>query len=132
MTDQLYPVPDAVAQDALCTNDQYLAMYKRSVEDSEGFWAEQAQRISWFKQPTQIRDVNFNEPDVHIKWFHDGTLNASYNCLDRHLEARGDQVALLWEGDDPSVSKSITYRQLHTEVCKFANVLKSLGVKKGD
>ncbi|MBK8906903.1 MAG: acetate--CoA ligase [Rhodospirillales bacterium] len=132
MTDQIYPVPESFAKDTWCTKDQYQAMYKRSIEDPEGFWAEQAKRIHWFQKPTQIKDVSFQAPDVHIKWFHDGTLNASYNCLDRHLEARGDQVALLWEGDDPSVSKSVTYRQLHTEVCKFANVLKAHGVSKGD
>jgi acetyl-CoA synthetase len=132
MTDPIFPVPAAVAQQTWCDNDKYLAMYRQSVEDPEGFWAEQATRIHWFKAPTKIKDVSFDAPGVHIKWFHDGTLNASYNCLDRHLETRGDQIALLWEGDDPAVSKTLTYRQLHTEVCKFANVLKGLGVKKGD
>jgi acetyl-CoA synthetase len=132
MTDPIFPVPAAVARQSWCDNDKYLAMYRRSVEDPEGFWAEQAKRIHWFKAPTQIKDVSFDAPDVHIRWFRDGTLNASYNCLDRHLETRGDQIALLWEGDDPGVSKAMTYRQLHAEVCRFANVLKGLGVKKGD
>ncbi len=130
--EQIYPVPAATAKAAWCNNDQYLEMYKRSVEDSAGFWAEQGKRIDWIKPYTEVRDVNFNAPDVHIKWFHDGTLNASANCLDRHLAKRGDQTAIIWEGDDPKVSKAITYRELHQQVCKFANVLKSLGIKKGD
>ncbi len=130
--EHIYPVPEAIAKEAWCNNDQYLEMYKQSVEDSEGFWAEQGKRIDWIKPYTQIRDINFNVPDVHIKWFQDGTLNASANCLDRHLATRGDQTAIIWEGDDPSVSKAITYRELHQQVCKFANVLKSLGIKKGD
>jgi acetyl-CoA synthetase len=130
--EQIYPVPAATAKAAWCNNDQYLAMYKRSVEDSAGFWAEQGKRIDWIKPYTEVRDVNFKTPDVHIKWFHDGTLNASANCLDRHLAKRGDQTAIIWEADDPKVSKSITYRELHQQVCKFANVLKSLGIKKGD
>ena len=130
--EHIYPVPEAIAKEAWCNNDQYLEMYKQSVEDSEGFWAEQGKRIDWIKPYTQIRDVNFNMPDVHIRWFQDGTLNASANCLDRHLATRGDQTAIIWEGDDPSVSKAITYRELHQQVCKFANVLKSLGIKKGD
>ncbi|MDG4593750.1 MAG: acetate--CoA ligase, partial [Defluviicoccus sp.] len=130
--EQVFPVPEAVAKTAWCDNEKYLQMYKRSVADPEGFWAEQAKRIDWIKPFTKIRDVNFQAPDVHIRWFHDGTLNVSANCLDRHLAKRGDQVALLWEGDDPSVSKAMTYRELHREVCKFANVLKGIGVKKGD
>ena len=130
--EHIYPVPEAVAKEAWCNNEQYLEMYKRSVEDSEGFWAEQGKRIDWIKPYTKIKDVNFKTPDVHIKWFYDGTLNASANCLDRHLAKRGDQTAIIWEGDDPKVSKTITYRELHTQVCKFANVLKSLGIKKGD
>jgi len=130
--EHIYPVPEAIAKEAWCNNEQYLEMYKRSVEDSAGFWAEQGKRIDWIKQYTQVKDVNFNTPDVHIKWFHDGTLNASANCLDRHLATRGDQTAIIWEGDDPKVSKTITYRELHEQVCKAANMLKSLGIKKGD
>ncbi len=130
--EQVFPVPEAVAKTAWCDNEKYLQMYKRSVADPEGFWAEQAKRIDWIKPFTKTRDVNFQAPDVHIRWFADGTLNVSANCLDRHLAKRGDQVALLWEGDDPSVSKAMTYRELHREVCKFANVLKGIGVKKGD
>ena len=130
--EQVFPVPEAIAKAAWCDNEKYLQMYKRSVADPEGFWAEQAKRIDWIKPFTKIRDVSFQAPDVHIRWFSDGALNVSANCLDRHLAKRGDQVALLWEGDDPSVSKAMTYRELHREVCKFANVLKGIGVKKGD
>ena len=132
MSDQVYPVPDDFAKAAWCDNDKYLEMYQRSVEDPEEFWAVQGARIDWIKPYSKVKDVSFVAPDVHIKWFEDGTLNASANCLDRHLETRGDQVAFLWEGDDPGESKSLTYRQLYEQVCKFANVLKSLGIKKGD
>ena len=130
--EQVFPVPEAIAKSAWCDNNKYLQMYKRSVDDPEGFWAEHAKRIDWIKPFTKVRDVSFQAPDVHIRWFSDGSLNVSANCLDRHLAKRGDQVALLWEGDDPSVSKAMTYRELHREVCKFANVLKGIGVKKGD
>jgi acetyl-CoA synthetase len=129
---QVYPVPEAIAKEAWIDNDKYLAMYKQSIEDPEGFWGEHGKRLDWIKPYTKVKDVSFQAPDVHIKWFYDGTLNVSANCLDRHLATRGDQVALLWEGDSPDVTKSITYRELHEQVCKFANVLKQVGVKKGD
>ena len=132
MSDQVYPVPEDIAKAALCDHDKYVEMYRRSVENPEAFWSEQGQRIDWIKPYTKVKDVSFEAPDVHIKWFEDGTLNASVNCLDRHLETRGDQVALLWEGDDPSESTSLTYRELYERVCKLANVLTSLGIKKGD
>ncbi len=133
MTEEhVYPVPEAIAKSAWCDNDKYLQMYKQSIEDSEGFWREQGKRIDWIKPYTKVRDVSLQAPDVHIKWFQDGTLNASANCLDRHLAARGDQTAILWEGDDPKDSKAITYKQLHEQVCKLANSMKSLGIKKGD
>jgi acetyl-CoA synthetase len=133
MTDEhVFPVPEAIAKSALIDKDKYNAWYKRSVEDPEGFWAEQAKRLDWIKPFTKVKDVSFQAPDVHIRWFYDGTLNLSQNCLDRHLATRGDQTAILFEGDDPSVSKAITYRELHEQVCKFANVLKGLGVRKGD
>jgi len=128
----VFPVPAAIQASAWIDNDKYLQMYARSVADPAGFWAEQAQRLDWIRPFTQVKDVSFDAKSLHIRWFHDGTLNVSANCLDRHLASRGDQVALLWEGDDPSVSKAVTYRELHTQVCKFANVLKGLGVKKGD
>jgi acetyl-CoA synthetase len=133
MTEEhVFPVPDAIAKSAMIDKDKYNAWYKRSVEDPEGFWAEQAKRLDWIKPFTKVKDVSFQAPDVHIRWFYDGTLNVSQNCLDRHLATRGDQTAILFEGDDPSVSKAITYRELHEQVCKFANVLKGLGVRKGD
>jgi len=132
MSDQLIPVPEAFAKSALIDKAKYEDMYRRSVDDPEGFWAEHGKRIDWFTPYTKVKDVSFEADDLHIRWFYDGTLNASYNCLDRHLEKRGDQVAIIWEGDHPSKDRRITYRELHGEVCKFANVLKSLGAKKGD
>ncbi len=133
MTDeQVFPVPEGIAKAAWIDNAKYLTWYQQSVENPEAFWAEHAKRLDWIKPFSQVKDVSFNAPNVHIKWFADGSLNVSANCLDRHLAKRGDQTAILFEGDDPSVSKAITYRQLHEQVCKFANVLKALGVKKGD
>jgi acetyl-CoA synthetase len=133
MTDELvFPVPEAIAKSALIDTAKYQAWYKKSIEDPEGFWGEHGKRLDWMKPFTKVKDVSFNASDVHIRWFYDGTLNVSHNCLDRHLAKRGDQTAILFEGDDPSVSKAITYRQLHEQVCKFANVLKGIGVKKGD
>jgi acetyl-CoA synthetase len=128
---KLYPVPAAVAAHAWINNDQYLAMYQRSVDDPEGFWAEQAnQFVTWFKPWDKVLDWDFTKG--HIRWFEGATLNVSYNCLDRHLATRGDQVAIIWEGDNPKEDRKVTYKELHTDVCKFANVLKSLGIKKGD
>ena len=101
-------------------------------KDNEAFWAEQAQRIDWIKPFTKIKDVSFDKDDLHIRWFYDGTLNVCYNCVDRHVETKGDDVALIWEGDDPSHDLKITYRELHEKVCKFANSLKALGAKRGD
>ena len=127
-----YPVKDHIGSTALIDNEQYETMYKRSIDDSEGFWAEQGQRIDWIQPFTQVRDVSFDEHNVDINWYKDGTLNASANCLDRHLEARGDQTAIIWEGDEPADDRHITYKELHSEVCQFANVLKTQGVRKGD
>ncbi len=128
----VYPVPEEWSKKAWADNDTYLEMYEASIKDPQAFWAEQAKRIDWFKAPNTIKDVSFGPGDVHIKWFEDGSLNASYNCLDRHLATRGDQTAIIWEGDDPNNDRKITYRELHEQVCKFANVLKRLGIKKGD
>ncbi|RFC62562.1 acetate--CoA ligase [Fulvimarina endophytica] len=110
----------------------YEEWYKRSVEDPEGFWKEHAKRIDWIEEPTKIKSIDFTYPDVSIKWFEDGTLNACYNCVDRHLKDRGDQTAILWEADEPGNAQHISYKQLHEHVSKFANVLKELGVGKGD
>ena len=129
--DNVFPVPADVAKNALVNNDQYQEMYQRSIEDPEGFWAEHGKRIDWIKPYTKIKDVDYNKP-VHIKWYYDGTLNAAANCLDRHLAERGDQTAIIWEGDDPKNSKNITYKELHGEVCKFSNAMKAEGIKKGD
>ena len=128
-----YPVPKEAAQNAWIDKAKYEQMYQRSVEDPEGFWAEQAEQfIHWFKKWDKVLDWSFHENDLHIKWFQGAKLNVCYNCLDRHLDTRGDQTAVIWEGDDPSQDKKISYRELHEEVCKFANVLKSRGIKKGE
>ncbi len=128
---KVYPVSAEAASHAWINNDQYLSMYKRSVDDPEGFWAEQAdQLLSWSKRWDKVLDWDFTKG--HIRWFEGGKLNVSENCLDRHLATRGDQVAIIWEGDNPAEDKKITYKQLHQDVCKFANALKDLGVKKGD
>ena len=133
MSDHSYfPVPNDIAKSAHVDSDGYLEMYTRSVEDAEGFWAEHGKRIEWTRPYTQVKDVTYGSDNVEIKWFYDGELNVAHNCIDRHLEKRADQVAIIWEGDDPSEDAKITYRELHQHVCKFANVLKTQGVKKGD
>ena len=131
MSEKIYPVPAEWAKRAYVDNDKYLSMYRQSVDDPDGFWAEHAKRIDWIKPFTRVKNTSFREP-VSIKWFEDGTLNVTVSCLDRHLKTRGDQVAILWEGDDPKDSRTLTYRELHREVCRFANVLKNLGARKGD
>jgi acetyl-CoA synthetase len=132
MDTQIYPVPDTVKSRALIDDAGYREMYARSIEDKEAFWAEQAQRIDWIKPFSKVKDVSFAKKDLHIRWFYDGTLNACYNCVDRHLDTKGDDVAIIWEGDDPTRDLKITYRELHEKVCKFANALKALGAKRGD
>ena len=127
-----YPPPAEFAAQANISAKEYAEMYQQSIDDPEGFWSEQAENyISWFKPWDSVSNWSFGD-DVHIKWFEGGELNVSYNCLDRHLEQRADQVAIVWEGDDPNEDRKITYAELHHEVCKFANVLKSRGVIKGD
>ncbi|HXH04039.1 MAG TPA: acetate--CoA ligase [Candidatus Competibacteraceae bacterium] len=129
--DKVYPVPADFAAKAWINAEQYQAMYQRSVTDPDGFWAEQAETfIDWFQPWNKVSEWDFSKG--HIRWFEGAKLNVSHNCLDRHLATRGDQVAIIWEGDHPSQDKKITYRQLHEQVCRFANALKSLGVKKGD
>ena len=132
MANEIYPVPDAVAKQAFIDEAKYEAMYKRSVEDNEGFWADEAKRVDWIKPFTKVKDVSFAKDDLHIRWYYDGSLNVCYNCIDRHLEKKGDDVAIIWEGDDPGTDLKITYRELYERVCRFANSLKELGAKKGD
>ena len=133
MSETSYPVSAEFAAQANVNAEQYQAMYQRSIDDPDGFWAEQAEQyVSWFKPWDKVSDWSFDKDDLHITWFENAKLNVSYNCLDQHLESRGDQVAIIWEGDDPNEDKHITYRELHEEVCQFANVLKARGVKKGD
>ncbi|TPG46666.1 acetate--CoA ligase [Rhodanobacter glycinis] len=129
---KLYPVNPTFAAAARLRHDDYTRLYAESVSDPEGFWGRVAQRLDWIKPPTKIKDVSFDPTDLHIRWYADGELNVSANCLDRQLATRGDKVAIIFEGDDPNDSRRITYRELHTEVCKFANTLKNLGVVKGD
>ncbi len=128
----VFPVPQEWAERAWADEATYFKMYEQSIADPEAFWGEHGKRIDWFKPFTQVKDVSYGPGDVHIKWFHDGTLNASHNCLDRHLETRGDQTAIIWEGDDPKDDKKITYSELHEAVCRLANGLKEIGVQKGD
>jgi acetyl-CoA synthetase len=127
----VFPVPNRVAANAWADNDKYLEMYQASVDDPETFWGEQGKRIDWIKPYSKVKDTDFTG-DVTIKWYYDGTLNAAYNCLDRHLATRGNQTAIIWEGDDPEVSKTLTYVELHEEVCRLSNAMKSEGIKKGD
>ena len=130
--DEIFAPSEEMAARAHIDAAKYEEMYAQSVADPDAFWAEHGKRIDWMTPYTTISNVNYNKPDVSIKWYEDGTLNAAANCLDRHLETRGSQTAIIWEGDDPADSKHISYAELHEEVCKFSNVLKSRGVKKGD
>ncbi|MBB1088772.1 acetate--CoA ligase [Lysobacter sp. SG-8] len=129
----LYPVPDDFAANARIGRDDYARLYDASVTDPEAFWKQVAQRLDWFKAPTKIKDVSFAVEDFHIRWYEDGELNASVNCLDRHLATRGDKTALIFEPDHPDTpSKRVSYRELHARVCRLANALRALGVQKGD
>jgi len=129
----VYPVRTDVAAQARVTREQYEQLYTESVEQPDAFWGKVAERLDWFKQPTRIRDVSYQLDDFHIRWYADGELNASVNCLDRHLATRGDKTALLFEPDDPAKpAQHISYRELHARVCKLANALRALGVRKGD
>jgi acetyl-CoA synthetase len=130
--DALYPVPAAWAARAHVDADRYQAMYAEALADPDGFWRREAQIIDWMTPFTTVSNSSFNEADFGISWFADGALNVSANCLDRHLATRGDTAAIIWEGDDPADARTITYRELHAEVCRFANVLKAQGVQKGD
>jgi len=128
----IFQPSQALAKHAHIDAKGYEALYAESMADPDGFWAEHGKRIDWIKPYSQISDVSYDASDLHIKWYADGTLNAAANCLDRHLAERGDQTAIIWEGDEPDQQRHITYTELHEEVCKFANVLKANGAKKGD
>ena len=128
----IYKTKDWITEKAFIKKDDYKAMYEQSISKPDEFWFKQGQRLDWFTPYTKVRDYSYEKDDLYIKWYEDGELNASYNCLDRHIEKNADKIAVIWEGDDPSNSRKITYQELLTEVCKFSNGLKSLGVKKGD
>jgi acetyl-CoA synthetase len=132
MSDKIYDIPPEWTKRAYVDTAKYKEMYARSVKDPNGFWAEEAKRLHWYRAPSKIKNASFGPGDVSIKWFEDGSLNAAYNCIDRHLATRAQQTAIIWEGDDPSQSRHITYRQLHDEVSKLANILRNRNVEKGD
>ncbi len=132
MSDKIYEVPAEWKTRAFIDDAKYQDMYRRSLADPDAFWGEAAKRIHWTRHFSKVKNTSFVKPDVSIKWFEDGSTNVAYNCIDRHLHARGDQTAIIWEGDDPKDSKHITYKELHDEVCRFANILRNRNVKKGD
>ncbi len=129
---EIHPVTPEWAESAYLDNAAYQKMYQASIDDPEAFWAEQGKRLDWFTPYTKIKDVSFAEDDLHIKWFYDGVLNVCHNCVDRHLATRANEKAIIWEGDDPADDKTLTYQELHLAVSRFANVLKDMGVQKGD
>jgi acetyl-CoA synthetase len=131
MSDTVIPVAPEW-RNAFIGQAKYQEMYARALADPDGFWAEAAKRLDWIRPFTKVKDVSWDPDDFHIRWFEDGTLNASVNCIDRHLPARAGDIAIIWEGDDPKQTRKITFQELHDEVCRFANVLKAEGVKKGD
>ncbi|MGO4447844.1 acetate--CoA ligase [Phyllobacterium sp. TAF24] len=131
MSEKVYPVLPSAKKNALIDNETYLSWYKQSIKDPEKFWSKHGKRIDWFKPYTKVKNTSF-DGKVSIKWFEDGQTNVSYNCIDRHLKKRGDQVAIIWEGDNPYLDKKVTYNELYEQVCRLANVLKKHGVKKGD
>jgi len=130
--DPVYKVPDAFQKQANLTPEKYAKMYASSISDPEKFWGEQGKRLDWMVPYTNVKDVSWEQSNLHVKWYADGVLNVTENCIDRHLDKRGDKAAIIWEGDNPSESMTLTYKELHGEVCRFANVMKKLGVKKGD
>jgi acetyl-CoA synthetase len=130
--DKIYPVSANAAKRAWVDETKYRAMYQASIDDPETFWAEHARELEWIKPFTKVKDVSFDAADLHVRWFEDGDLNVSVNCLDRHLAERGEQTAIIWEGDDPKIDSKLTYRELHEQVCRLGNALRSLGVSKGD
>jgi acetyl-CoA synthetase len=132
MSEQVYEVPAEWSKRAYVDDAKYLAMYERSIKDPDGFWGDEGRRIDWFTPYTKVKNTSYDPTNVSIKWFEDGVTNVAHNCIDRHVATRGDQVAIIWEGDDPRADRKITYRELHADVGRFANVLKARGVKKGD
>ncbi len=128
----IYKIKDEWLKNAKVSKEQYEKMYKNSISDNENFWSEQGKRIDWFKPYNKIKDVLYSKDEVKIKWYFDGTTNVSYNCIDRHAKNTPDKTAIIWEGDDPAKVKKISYKELQSKVCKIANVLKKIGVKKGD
>src|SRR5262249_6704230 len=132
MTETVHDIPSDWTKRAYVDDAKYKAMYEASIRDPNAFWGEHGKRVDWIKPYTKVKNSSYDPHNVSIKWYEDGVLNVSANCVDRHLAKRGDQVAIIWEGDDPTKSKNITYRELHAEVCRMANALKELGVKKGD
>lgn len=128
----VFPINPQYAEHTLTDNQKYMDMYSQSVTNNEDFWAEHGKRLDWFTPYTKIKNVSFAKDDLHIRWYEDGTLNVSYNCIDRHLAKHANDTAIIWEGDNPNNTKKITFQELHDEVCKFSNVLKELGIKKGD
>ncbi|MAB87647.1 MAG: acetyl-coenzyme A synthetase, partial [Rhodobacteraceae bacterium] len=132
MADTIYPPAAAFAASSHADKATYEAMYAASIADPDAFWDVQGKRLDWMTPYTRVKNTTFEHAGVSIKWYEDGVLNVSANCIDRHLATRGNQTAIIWEGDNPEDSAHITYAQLHTEVCKLANVYKSLGVRKGD
>ncbi|NKQ86569.1 AMP-binding protein, partial [Rhizobium ruizarguesonis] len=131
MSEKIYPVTKPVKARALIDKEKYLKWYEESVENPDKFWGKHGKRIDWFKPYTKVKNTSFTGK-VSIKWFEDGQTNVSYNCIDRHLKTNGDQVAIIWEGDNPYIDKKVTYNELYEHVCRMANVLKKHGVKKGD
>jgi len=132
LSDELQPIPAQAAKRALINNDQYKAMYAESVNNPDAFWREQGKRLDWIKPFDTVKNTTYAYPDVSIKWYEDGELNVCANCVDRHLETRGDQVAIIWEGDDPETDITVTYNELYENVCRLANAYKAIGVAKGD
>src|ERR1700730_17855132 len=122
MSEKIYEVQAECNKRRFIDDDKYREMYPRSIKDPNAFWAEQAKRIHWTKPFTKVKNTSFGPGNVSIKWFEDGVTHVAYNCVDRHLAKRGDQVAIIWEGDNPEDQKHVTYRELHDEVCRFANI----------
>ena len=129
---KIYPVSKELAEKSLITNDEYLTQYQESIDDPAKFWGEKGKILDWITPYSKVKNTSYDPGHVNIKWFEDGELNVSANCIDRHLATRGDQVAIIWEGDSPDADENITYKQLHERVCKCSNALKAQGISKGD